>query len=92
MADKWISRWYVGSDSNPDKTYTVAVDAAGNFGCSCPAWTPSKQRRQDCKHIKRVKAPLARTEGRAATAPVPAGKPEPERKADPGTRAGRLLL
>jgi hypothetical protein len=90
MSDKWVSRRYVGSDSNPNKTYTVAVDAEGNFGCSCPAWTRSKQRRQDCKHIKWVKAYLACTEGQAA--PTPAKRRTPEGEPDPGARAGRLLL
>ena len=57
--DKWVKRWSVESDSNPSKSYTVAIDGEGNWGCSCPAWTRSKQMRKDCKHIRRVKAQTA---------------------------------
>jgi len=46
--DRWVKRWQVPSESDPDKTYTVAVDANGNYGCSCPVW---KFRRLQCKHI-----------------------------------------
>lgn len=49
--DPWIKRWKVrGSGGN---SYVVAVDAKGNYGCSCTAW---KFRRQECKHILQVKA------------------------------------
>lgn len=54
MTDKWIKRWKVPSHSSPDKTYTVAVDREGVYGCSCPAWTRNSER-PDCKHIKEVK-------------------------------------
>lgn len=50
--DRWVKRWQVPSESDPDKTYTVAVDANGNYGCSCPVW---KFRRIECHHIRRVK-------------------------------------
>lgn len=49
---KWIKKWKVNSSSS-DRIYTVAIDKNGNYGCSCPAW---KFRRQECKHIKSVKA------------------------------------
>lgn len=52
MTDKWKIRWKVPSESDPDKTYTVAQDAEGEYGCSCPVW---KFRRQECKHIQAVK-------------------------------------
>jgi hypothetical protein len=52
MADRWIIRWKVPSESDPDKTYIVARDAEGEYGCSCPVW---KFRRQECKHIRAVK-------------------------------------
>lgn len=51
MSDKWVKRWDVeGSTGN---SYTVAMDAEGNYGCSCPAWV---FRRGECKHIQQVKA------------------------------------
>lgn len=52
MADKWKTRWKVPSESDLDKTYTVAQDAEEEYGCSCPVW---KFRRQECKHIQAVK-------------------------------------
>lgn len=48
---KWVKRWKVPSESDASKTYTVAEDTEGNYGCSCPVW---KFRRQECKHIARV--------------------------------------
>lgn len=48
---KWIERWEVPS-SNGDKTYTVARDEEGNFGCDCPAY---KFRRQVCRHIQEIR-------------------------------------
>lgn len=56
MADKWIERWEVPSHSNPSRVYTVAIDAEGNWGCSCPAWTRNRHKWGDCKHIKEVRA------------------------------------
>ncbi len=50
--DKWVRRWEVES-SNSMHTYTVAVDAMGNWGCSCPVW---KFKRLECKHIQKIKA------------------------------------
>ena len=37
------------------KPYRICVQTVGEehgkFGCSCPAWTRGKHRREDCKHI-----------------------------------------
>lgn len=52
---KWIERWYVPS-SDGDKTYTVARDEEGNFGCDCPAY---KYRRQVCRHIQEIKGKVS---------------------------------
>jgi predicted nucleic acid-binding Zn finger protein len=50
MSDKWIQRWQI--EGSKGKVYTIAVDRAGNFGCSCPAWIYQKAgRKKDCKHI-----------------------------------------
>lgn len=49
--DRWVRRWKVpGSNGNE---WTVAVDEAGNYGCSCPRW---KFKREECHHIMQVKA------------------------------------
>lgn len=48
--DRWVKRWTVSSSTDPQISYTVAVDAAGNLGCSCPAWVHDKERRP-CKHL-----------------------------------------
>lgn len=49
---KWIKRWEVPSESNSSKFYIVAQDTEGGYGCDCPVW---KFRREECKHIERVK-------------------------------------
>lgn len=56
--DRWIKRWTVPSGTNPDKTYTVAQDRDGSYGCSCPAWKFQRKRLKDgkCKHIRQVEA------------------------------------
>lgn len=51
MADNWVKRWDVPGSNG--KTWTVAINMAGNYGCSCPVW---KFKRRDCKHIDQVKA------------------------------------
>lgn len=48
--DRWVRRFAVESASDPATTYTVATDAAGRWGCSCPAWVHDPLRRP-CKHI-----------------------------------------
>lgn len=46
----WTKKWKVpGSNGN---TWTVAVKASSEYGCSCPVW---KFKRQECHHIKLVK-------------------------------------
>ncbi len=49
--DKWVERWKLPK-SNGDGEWIVAIDEAGNYGCSCPVW---KFRRQECHHIRLVK-------------------------------------
>jgi len=51
--DKWIKRWQIQGSN--DKTWTVAIDKDGNYGCSCPRW---KFHREECHHIKAVKMGL----------------------------------
>jgi len=36
MADRWKIRWKVPSESDPDKEYTVAQDAEGEYGVLMP--------------------------------------------------------
>jgi phenylpyruvate tautomerase PptA (4-oxalocrotonate tautomerase family) len=50
--DRWIQRWYV-SKSTGDGQWCVAVDRDGIYGCSCPVW---KFKKQECKHIRGIKA------------------------------------
>jgi hypothetical protein len=52
---KYIEVFGVQSESNPDKTYTVARTALDVWSCSCPRWTLNASRPQ-CKHITLVKA------------------------------------
>lgn len=63
MADKWVKRWDVPSSSGT-KTYVVAIDADGGYGCSCPHWT---NRRTDCRHIGEVKAGIHSPRGEEQT-------------------------
>ena len=55
MPDRWIERFKVPSSSS-DSIYTVAQDAQGVWGCSCPAWTRNRARLKNgqCKHILQV--------------------------------------
>lgn len=48
---QWVKRWSVPSESNPSKSYVVAQNREGEFGCSCPVWI---FRRKECKHIRNV--------------------------------------
>lgn len=58
MADRWIRRWAVAGSDN--RTYIVAQDREGNFGCDCPKWKFQKNRpRIDCQHITRRRSVLA---------------------------------
>lgn len=36
--DKWVKRWTVPSSSSKG-VHIIGIDAEGNYGCSCPAWT-----------------------------------------------------
>lgn len=51
VAQRADQRWEVPSDSQPDKKYVVSI-RNGEWQCSCPVWI---FRRQECKHIKRMK-------------------------------------
>jgi len=48
---KWIKKWNIKSESGKGN-YVVSLSDKNEWGCSCPAW---KFRRQECKHIIRVK-------------------------------------
>ena len=48
---EWIKKWKVKSESG-NGSYVVSLSDKNTWGCSCPAW---KFRRQECKHIIRVK-------------------------------------
>jgi hypothetical protein len=48
---KWIKKWNVESESGKG-SYVVSLSDQNEWGCSCPVW---KFRRQECKHIRRVK-------------------------------------
>ncbi|MDJ0270511.1 MAG: helicase-related protein [Aigarchaeota archaeon] len=47
-----VRQWPVESESEPHKTYTVTLDHAGLWWCTCPAFT---FRSGECKHIRKVK-------------------------------------
>jgi len=47
--DRWVKRWEV---QGTNRTWIVALDKNGNWGCSCPVWV---YKRQECHHIKLVK-------------------------------------
>jgi hypothetical protein len=78
MADKWVQRWYESSDSNPEKVYTVAIDAEGNWGCSCPAWTRNRGRLKngECKHIRRCRVKVMANEIISASNAMPTPQPK----------------
>ena len=59
MNDKWTKRWKVASSSDERRYWVVAQDAEGGYGCSCPVW---KFKRQECHHIKGVKAGIYKPE------------------------------
>ena len=48
---KWIKKWNIKSESG-NGSYVVSLSDQNTYGCSCPAW---KFRRQECKHIIRVR-------------------------------------
>ena len=47
-------RFSVRSESKPDVWYVVALKFE-SWLCSCPRWTKSKYRRQECKHIAKAR-------------------------------------
>jgi hypothetical protein len=49
MSNKWVDKWKIQSESNPEKFYTVSRAEDGSFGCSCPVWIFQKK---TCKHIQ----------------------------------------
>ena len=51
MAEVWVQRITVESQTEMGKTYVVARKADGTMGCSCPAWKFHAHPRCDCKHI-----------------------------------------
>lgn len=84
---KWIKKWDVqGSKGN---TYTVSLGDDGSYGCSCPVW---KFRREECKHIKGVKANNGQG-GEQLDAPIKAKakSKEPEKPSRPDYVVGMVL-
>lgn len=68
---KWVDRWYVPSNSNPDKEYTVSLaDDGETWGCGCKAWTLNRHRIRDgiCSHIRKVQSSLRHEAVREAVA------------------------
>lgn len=61
-ADRWVLHFRVASATDARLAYTVAVDAAGRWRCSCPAWVYDPAR-SPCKHIRELVA--GRTEAAA---------------------------
>ena len=62
---KWVERWYVQSNSNPAKEYTVSkADDGETWGCSCKAWTLNRKRLKEgiCSHIRKVQTLISRQE------------------------------
>lgn len=53
-ADRWVLRFRVASETEAGALYTVAIDAAGRWGCSCPAWIYDPTR-APCKHIRALR-------------------------------------
>lgn len=51
----WQRIGEVRSESNPSKSYHVALNAAGHLGCSCPSWIHKPMladgSKAPCKHI-----------------------------------------
>jgi len=62
---RWVKKWTVLSNSDPDKYYTVSQADDGTCGCSCRHWI---FRRKECSHIAYIKT----------TKPEPNSKPRPK--------------
>lgn len=52
---QYIKKWNILSETDENKTYVVSLTDKNTFACSCPIWI---FRRQECKHIARVKQEL----------------------------------
>lgn len=64
MAEQWVERFKVQGTSG--KTYTVARNKEGEFGCDCPSWKFQKKvngKRKDCQHILAKKMELMQKTG-----------------------------
>lgn len=48
---KWIRKWKVPSNTDPETEYVVSLGDDGTWGCSCRAWI---YRRQRCDHIQQM--------------------------------------
>jgi uncharacterized Zn finger protein len=48
--------WYIFSESILNEIYTVTLDSAGVFSCTCPDF---QFRGNVCKHIRKVKMKIA---------------------------------
>jgi hypothetical protein len=55
--DKWVRRFSIPSHSTSGKSYTVATDGKGGWGCTCWPW---KRTREECDHIREAQAMLAK--------------------------------
>ncbi len=66
----------VPSKSNPNKRYTIKVDAAGLFSCNCPSWIFNQRGNRTCKHVDalRIDGITMNGQGRLITAVDKGGK------------------
>lgn len=55
----YIKKWEIPSEKDSNKFYTVSLTDKNTFACSCPIWI---FKRQECKHIQRVKKALENNE------------------------------
>lgn len=56
----YIKKWEISSEKDSNKVYIVSLTDKNTFACSCPIWI---YKRQECKHIQRVKRALDNNEG-----------------------------
>lgn len=85
----WVLRWQVQSHSNPNRSWTVAVDEEGRWGCNCPQGKYHRDR-GPCKHVREVQA------GPATATKFPSQEPgrtvaSPPAMTAPATAAGSRL-
>lgn len=57
-SDRWAEMYEIQSESRSNVSYVIAKDQHGRWACSCPRWIYTTPR-QDCKHIRHVKAQIA---------------------------------